>query len=98
MPAARNQEETGGRPLANSAPKRSRDRCGAERLSSMEAREENQTDTWAGKYDNGMAGSLVRDSRNKDHRVQGAGIRPPTDHVHYSSLCQYFIPYYDLFI
>src|SRR6516162_7768279 len=84
MPAARSQEVTVRRPLANSAPSNNWARRGAERLSRTEAKTQNQADTWAGKYDNGMAGSLVRDPLGKGHRVQGASLRPPTHRVHYS--------------
>src|SRR5437763_12583605 len=97
MPAARNQEVTVRRPLAKRMPPSSRGRRAAERLCSQWARSRKALVRKAGRCENGMAGSLVRDAVGKRHRVQGAGLCPPTADVHYGSPLQRVALLYALF-
>src|SRR5919202_5904965 len=78
MPPARNQEVTVRRPLAKRMPQISRGRRAAERLCSQWARPTKALARNGGRCENGMVGSWTRDSLHKGHRVQRAGVRPPT--------------------
>src|SRR5271156_5777218 len=86
MPAARSHAVTVRRPVANRAPCSSRVRRGADRWSRAATREEIQADNWAGRCENGMAGSLTRDWLTKGHRGQGAGLFPPTCVIHHTAV------------
>src|SRR5215831_14897694 len=83
MPAARNQEVTVRRPLANRAPQSSSGRRAAELLCSQWASCEKALVRKGGRCENGMAGSLTRDPVSKGHRVRGAGPFPATRAIHY---------------
>src|SRR5947209_10261435 len=97
MPAARNQEVTVRRPLAKRMPASSRGRRAAERLCSQWARSRKALVRDGGRWENGMAGSLTRDSLSKGHRVRGAGLCPPTAAVQYGSPGKHLNSYYGLF-
>src|SRR3954454_23438653 len=96
MPAARNQEVTVRRPVAKRMPTSSRGRRAAERLCSHRARAAKALVRKGGRWENGMAGSLTRDPLSKGHRVQGAGLRPPTGASHYPT-ARHHCPSCDLF-
>src|SRR5262245_16977627 len=85
MPAARNQEVTVRRPWPKSRPYSSKGRRAAERFCSQWARAAKALATRGGRCENGMVGSLTRDSLSKGHRVQGAGFCPPSGDIHYST-------------
>src|SRR3954451_10362233 len=85
MPEARNQEGTVRRPVAKRMPTSSRGRRAAEGLCSHRARAAKALVRKGGRWENGMAGSWTRDPLSKGHRVQGAGLRPPTGASHYST-------------
>src|SRR5438045_3290397 len=84
MPAARNQEVTVRRPLAKRRPTSSPGRRAAERLCSQWASAAKALVRNGGKCENGMAGSLTRDSLRQSHRGQGVGLCPPPRAIHCS--------------